>query len=201
MNSEKFIKLLYKPELLNATTMLELTQLIERYPWFQGAKVLLLKNKELLNNSDYHNYLNEVALAVPHRNLLAKYLRGEINFNNDQFLSDYETENAVYQLEAPELPEEGNSLIDKFLQKQGSAPIKVKLKQPVAEETSKKLIEQSTQESDELITETLAKLYKQQKKYNKAIEAYRKLSLKYPEKNIYFAARIKEIEEIIKKID
>ena len=50
------------------------------------------------------------------------------------------------------------------------------------------------EENDEIITETLASIYTQQKNYDKALIAYQKLSLKYPEKNIYFASRIKEIE-------
>ncbi len=54
-------------------------------------------------------------------------------------------------------------------------------------------------EDEEFITETLAKIYIKQKHYNKAIKAYSNLSLKNPEKRSYFAARIKELEEIIKK--
>ena len=46
------------------------------------------------------------------------------------------------------------------------------------------------------ITETLAKIYLKQKHYEKAIHAYKNLSLKYPEKNIYFADRIREIEKL-----
>ncbi|MFQ5335100.1 MAG: hypothetical protein ACE5DN_03395 [Flavobacteriales bacterium] len=54
-------------------------------------------------------------------------------------------------------------------------------------------------EDEEFITETLAKIYARQKHYEKAIRAYEKLGLKNPKKNAYFAARIKELEDIIKK--
>jgi hypothetical protein len=47
--------------------------------------------------------------------------------------------------------------------------------------------------SDELMTETLAKLLVKQKKYKKAISAYKILSLKYPEKNVFFAGQIQKI--------
>ena len=45
-----------------------------------------------------------------------------------------------------------------------------------------------------VITETLASIYFQQKNFDKALDAYKKLSLKYPEKSVYFAGRIEEIE-------
>ena len=48
----------------------------------------------------------------------------------------------------------------------------------------------------ELMTETLAKVYLEQKKYKKAIQAYKILSLKYPEKSGFFADRIKAVERI-----
>ena len=40
----------------------------------------------------------------------------------------------------------------------------------------------------------VANIYYSQKKYDKALSAYKNLSLKYPEKSIYFASRIEEIE-------
>ncbi|MDR6843988.1 tetratricopeptide repeat protein [Flavobacterium granuli] len=45
-----------------------------------------------------------------------------------------------------------------------------------------------------LMTETLAKVYLEQKKYQKAIQAYEILILKYPEKSSFFADRIKDIK-------
>jgi len=44
------------------------------------------------------------------------------------------------------------------------------------------------------MTETLAKVYLEQKKYENAIQAYRILSLKYPEKSGFFADQIKRIQ-------
>lgn len=45
-----------------------------------------------------------------------------------------------------------------------------------------------------LMTETLAKVYLEQKKYDKAIQAFQILILKNPEKSVYFADRIKDIK-------
>ena len=48
----------------------------------------------------------------------------------------------------------------------------------------------------ELMTETLARVYLEQGKYKKAIQAYRILSLKYPEKSSFFADQIKAVEKL-----
>ncbi len=50
--------------------------------------------------------------------------------------------------------------------------------------------------NNELMTETLARVYLEQKKYKKAIQAYKILSLKYPEKSSFFADRIKAVKKI-----
>ncbi len=47
---------------------------------------------------------------------------------------------------------------------------------------------------EELISETLARIYAQQGNTRKAIDTYQRLSLKKPEKSSYFAALIKELE-------
>lgn len=46
-------------------------------------------------------------------------------------------------------------------------------------------------------TETLAKIYIKQHRYEKALEIIKKLSLKYPKKNIYFADQIRFLEKLI----
>ena len=45
-----------------------------------------------------------------------------------------------------------------------------------------------------LMTETLAKVYLEQKKFSSAIKAYDILSLKYPEKSGFFADQIRKIK-------
>ncbi|APY10304.1 hypothetical protein BWZ22_03215 [Seonamhaeicola sp. S2-3] len=49
---------------------------------------------------------------------------------------------------------------------------------------------------ESLMTETLARIYVEQKNYKKAIQSYKILSLKYPEKSGFFANQIKAVEQL-----
>lgn len=55
----------------------------------------------------------------------------------------------------------------------------------------------SVKDNSNLLSETLIKVYIKQGLFEKAIESYKKLSLKYPEKNTYFASQIKILEDKI----
>ena len=51
--------------------------------------------------------------------------------------------------------------------------------------------------NDEFITETLSRIYLKQGHYQKAIDSFRRLSLKFPEKSVYFAQQIEEIKKLL----
>ncbi|MGL5980525.1 MAG: tetratricopeptide repeat protein [Phocaeicola sp.] len=55
----------------------------------------------------------------------------------------------------------------------------------------------SDMEEESCLTETLAKIYVKQERYAKALEIIKKLNLKYPEKNSYFADQIRFLEKLI----
>jgi tetratricopeptide (TPR) repeat protein len=82
------------------------------------------------------------------------------------------------------------ALIDKFIEtnpkiapiKPGSAPAPQ--------------FELNSSDNTHLMTETLARVYLEQKKYQKAIQAYEILILKYPEKSSFFADHISEIRNL-----
>ncbi len=81
-------------------------------------------------------------------------------------------------------------LIDKFIEKNPKIVPKEKFTSSIDIKDSIKL------DKNELMTETLAKVYLEQKNFKKAIQSYKILSLKYPEKSSFFADRIKEVEKI-----
>jgi hypothetical protein len=97
-------------------------------------------------------------------------------------------------------PLKGQDLIDGFIVKAESGS-SMKLK-PLDEEEEAALerpsfISSEEDEEDTFFTETLARIYIKQRRYSKALEIIRKLSLKYPKKNIYFADQIRFLEKLI----
>ncbi len=60
------------------------------------------------------------------------------------------------------------------------------------------LAKDSVRENPAILTETLANIYIKQKKYDKAIDIFNSLCLKFPNKSAYFADRIKELDLFIK---
>jgi len=79
-------------------------------------------------------------------------------------------------------------LIDKFIE---ASPKISPIKQSTESST---IFEKNKTDNSYLMTETLARVYLEQKKYQKAIQAYEILILKYPEKSSFFADRISDIK-------
>ncbi|MBF2091553.1 hypothetical protein H1R85_03430, partial [Flavobacterium psychrophilum] len=78
-------------------------------------------------------------------------------------------------------------IIDKFIETNPKIS-------PAKKDTLTPVITIKTEDNSYLMTETLAKVYLEQKKYSKAIQAYEILILKYPEKITFFADRISDIK-------
>jgi tetratricopeptide (TPR) repeat protein len=80
------------------------------------------------------------------------------------------------------------ALIDKFIETSPKiSPVKHGVASTVTFDLNK-------DDNSYLMTETLARVYLEQKKYQKAIQAYEILILKYPEKSSFFANRISDIK-------
>lgn len=91
----------------------------------------------------------------------------------------------------------GQHLIDDFIKK-SDEKMSLDLSQesaPVVNDEVEKL--PGLDEEDGYFTETLAKIYIKQHRYAKALEIIRRLSLKYPKKNAYFADQIRVLEKLI----
>lgn len=193
MEREQFQSYLQNTALLNADSLEGVKKLTSDFPWFTIGWLLYLKNLKNLNHSDYETVLKKVAVMVPDRKMLFRFLNDELNKKVPIITGNNKT--TAYNLEGDVELEAEKSLIDKFLSSDGSRLRSGKVSLGVNGNNGDKAVaEQSVKEDERLVTETLASIYLQQKNYDKALDAYQKLSLKYPEKSVYFAGRIKEIE-------
>jgi len=91
----------------------------------------------------------------------------------------------------PSFFEKNKNIIDKIIE---SDPGRIKLGSnkfftPVSD------AKQSLLENEHLVTETLAKIYALQGNISKAIRAYEILSLKFPQKSVYFASLIEKLKK------
>ncbi|WP_306353168.1 tetratricopeptide repeat protein [Flavobacterium sp. '19STA2R22 D10 B1'] len=113
------------------------------------------------------------------------------NFNPiDRAEKDAPIEKKEVIEEIDEERQKKNELIDKFIET--SPKIITSKTTPINVIVS----ERSNADNSYLMTETLAKVYLEQKKYQKAIQAYEILILKYPEKSTFFADRIEDIKTL-----
>ena len=81
-------------------------------------------------------------------------------------------------------------LIDKFILENPSiSRPKAEFYNPIS------VAQNSIIDQENIVSETLAKIYEKQGYFEKAISIYEKLGLKYPEKSRYFAAQIERIKE------
>jgi len=197
MEKEEFYRIAENPDGLNHETLTGFRELTENYPFFQAGWLLYLKNLKVTGSTQFEATLKKAAPLVPDRRQLYRLLLPE----NESFAkSDYFSRMVVreaYNSDEVTQQKPENSLIDRFLSSD-HGPIKLDKSgnEHFQEKSENEIVAKSVNESDELITETLAMIYFQQKNYDKALEAFQKLSLKYPEKSVYFASRIEEIEKL-----
>lgn len=310
MNKSEFFDFVNNPDRLNKDTVSSINEIIDEYPWFQTARLLLVKNLHLIDHVKFNSELKTSAAFIADRQRLfdlvhnhqvkdepieedeiqiAPQEKAPVNVTeesenqisstserssigmstnissvSDYFQADdvYETKDGKtldfsdigkntteedeapmvlpsadfleyessdytgYQLhdannineeenrsfsgwlnalrhspvnqaqeETPKPKKKSQQLIDNFLS--FDAPKVIGRKNITNTKTGSERHEKSVSESDDLLSETLANIYIKQKHFEKAISIYEKLRLKYPEKSVYFAEQISDLEKSI----
>ena len=174
---------------------LELKKILNSYPYFQSVSAYLLKTLKIQEKESFNELLPRTALLSYDRKTLRDWLftSEEIDTHDNSKVEKYSFLDwfDIINDEVPKV-EKKLDLIDEFIK---NSP-KIEFSN---EEKSDNEIIINTNIKDELITETLAKIYVTQKKFNKAIKAYDILSLKYPKKSSFFADQINYIKKLKSK--
>ncbi|MDO4727926.1 MAG: hypothetical protein Q4B43_02845 [Bacteroidota bacterium] len=167
--------------------------------WLQATRI-----KPIERTVD-HNFLSDVQtnefVSSTTENLYSeeqKYTDFQKNDSKEEIVDDkVEDKQEVYKEVSQEEKEneilreklKKIAIIDRFIEE--NPKIVADKNAPLAPPIEEPKYDQAT-----LMTETLARVYLEQKKYQKAIDAYEILILKYPEKSITFADRIKNIKKL-----
>ena len=285
MNKKKFISLLARPESISQKNLLGLSEIVEKYPFFQTARALHLKSLKKSNSLLYNDALKLTAAYTADRNILFEYITSNFFIQNEISDTIQKQEDSYLKLEVttediseqvskeidqqlktelkkadailnPDLFHRREKSVEKLtkneitnsdLEKNNplsftkedshsfSEWLKLTTAKPIVREKTKNLsnskkpnsdlinkfiqenpklkpskstvkydneenlANQITYTSEALMTETLAKVYLQQNNYQKALQAYKILSLKYPEKSGFFADQIRAINKYINK--
>jgi len=101
-----------------------------------------------------------------------------------------ELENGVEELPVFDTKKKEDEIIERFIHE--VPQIKPQSADKIDNENKAR---KSSEDQDELVTETLAQIYTDQMLYPKAIDTYKKLMLKFPEKSAYFATQIEALQK------
>ena len=244
------------PDLMTKSSLPELRQMIDEYPYFHAARMLYLKNLSVLQDVRLDKELKKMAVYIPDRRQLYLLINNrpptDYRPSKPKQPNESKTEMALQLVEealpaddapdendfvstlvskpispvmatsdyanwlaqhAEDIPNEDGAdnrlkhqdLIDSFIAIESN-----QLAQRLSVTNENKTPESSNEDQtsifdpmdkssldDSYFTETLARVYVGQKRYDKALEIIRVLSLKYPKKNSYFADQIRYLEKII----
>ena len=207
----EFTKILKKPNRLSKNQIGYLKSIIDDFPYLQSARAIYLKALKDSNSFKFHSELKITAAYSSERNVLFDFItdQKEIEFKPDLNKVDLSKESI----------EEKKSFVD-WLSISNFKPIDRSLKsddnQTASDSIINKFIENNPKigqtnneinsefnyissnvfKEDALMTETLAKIYMSQNNFDKAIQSYNILSLKYPEKSGFFADQIRAVQQL-----
>ena len=194
-SGNKFSKIIEGFDSMDSSKSLELKKILNSYPYFQSASAYYLKTLKAQKKDSYRELLPKTAILTFNRSILRNWLYSdEIKDNQDKVKNEKYSFLDWFDVINDDMPkvDEKFDLIDEFIK---NSP-KIKINNDYDVKSSFKTDQKI---KDELITETLAKIYVKQEKFNKAIKAYEILSLKYPKKSSFFADQINDIKKLKSK--
>lgn len=208
MENIKIIDLINDPQSISSNDINYLDKIILKYPYFQTAQILLSRGLLNINSIRFNQQLKKSAAYALYREKLFHLITKENNQNKRRKLvkenldigkplkfQDNESHSFsewLTLLNVKKIQRKERKSIDGIL----SNNLQIIRNKKEAFFNANDAAKESLIENYELVTPTLARVYLEQGHYEKAISAYKKLILKYPEKNVFFASQIKLIRKL-----
>ena len=193
--SDSFSKIIKEFDPSDSSTSTVLKGILNTYPFFQSASAYFLKTLKVQKKDSFNELLPKTAILTHNRSILRNWIYEKEESKTDQKFNKIEKYSFLDWFDVINENESNLdykiNLIDNFIKNSPKININKEYNSDIEIIPESKI-------KDDLITETLAKIYINQKKYNKAIKAYNILGLKYPKKSSFFADQIERIKNLKK---
>ena len=175
----------------------KIEKLLFKYPYYQNLHAFYLKSLKNQKKYNYSHILKKTSILTLDRENLYNWLNKSIHSKKNDILEvnthiSSPKKTFIDWISENDKKDEINKqeIIDNFI---SNNP---KIKNRVS--GSNNFIKNNNFDKFEFMTETLAKMYLKQKKYDDAKRAFKILILNYPEKKSLFANEIKKINKLLK---
>ena len=225
MRNQKLIANIQNPMQIGKPEIADMRISLQAFPYFTSMQLLFAKGLYNTESISYNRQLRKAAAYAGDRKLLFRLItenvkeveqipeikigekekiqtpEKELKIGKPLEFTEKETHSFSEWLALTKIKKidrtkgKEENLIDKFVETEPriSKPKREEFFSPVQS------AKESLIENDEIVTETLARVYLEQAHYDKAIAAYEKLSVKFPQKSGFFANQIKLIYDLKEK--
>lgn len=197
---------------VNLMNLINVERLIEKYSYSSVLYAYAAKFSMILNNQNKDKYLLSAAAYVAERSALKNFIEQPLkvkktNKEVEKQVEESIKQSSVKQIEESNIIEEINSYREPDL---SDNPTReevrkrfLKIEPPETPnsdaetegDTIEIVIKRSATSDFKIVTETMAQIYLKQGNKDKALQIYHQLLADNPKKSVYFADRIRELEQ------
>ncbi|MBQ1191974.1 MAG: hypothetical protein IIX43_06845 [Bacteroidales bacterium] len=193
-------------------SLINVERLIEKYSYSSVLYAYAAKFSMILNNQNKDKYLLSAAAYVAERSALKNFIEQPLkvrktNKEVEKQVEESIKQSSVKQVEESNIIEEINSYREPDLSENPTREevrkrfLRIEPPETPNSETEiesaeiETVIKRSATSDFKIVTETMAQIYLKQGNKDKALQIYRQLLADNPKKSVYFADRIRELEQ------